>query len=187
MFLIPRDTSVTGRIGWVCRSLGSMMTHAMQMWGSFGTNIFLVVLDSCWTILLNVPSAEWGRCLGLGMFFFSLLFYFTNKFIFYLLMMPQWCPTGTVAPTTTTIRWCGRPMTRHSCNNQQPNAMAHHHHLYHHHHPVTWQACDMTWPQHRMSVISSAHMTCSTCHLGFGIFFFFFSFPFFSFPFILFY
>ena len=115
-------------------------------------------------------------------FFFSLLFYFTNKFIFYLLMMPWWCPTNTITSTTTTIRWCGRPTTWHSCNNRWPNAMAHHHHLYHHHHPVMWQAHDMTWLQHRMSIISSAQTTRQMHCLGFGMFFFFF---FISFYFIL--
>ena len=116
--------------------------------------------------------------LGLGMFFFSLLLYFTNKFIFYLLMMPWWCPTSAVASTTTTIRWCGRPATWHSHNDWWPNAMAHHHHLYHHHHLVTWRACNMTQPQHCMSIISSAQTTCLTCCLGFGMFVFFISFYF---------
>ena len=59
-FLIASVAFVAGRIGWVWGSLGSMMTHAIRIRGSSGTNIVLVASHSCRTILLNVPSAEWG-------------------------------------------------------------------------------------------------------------------------------
>ena len=117
---------------------------------------------------LNGPN---NTLFGPRYIFFSLLFYFTNKFILYLLMMPWWCPTSAVASTTTTIRWCGRPTTWHSCNDRWPNAMAHHH-------LVTWRAHDMTQPQHCMSIISSAQTTCLMHRLGFGMFVFFISFYF---------
>ena len=127
-----------------------------------------------------ISMAQTMCCLGLGMFFFTCFhFFFTNKFILYLLTMPWWCPTGAIASTTTTtIRWHGGLMTCHSRNNQWPNAMAHHHHLYHHH-PVMWQACDMIQPQHWLSHQPKQHIVWALV-----CFFFFF---FFSFPFILFY
>jgi hypothetical protein len=60
MFLIPREAFVAGRIGWVCGSSGSNTTHAIRMRGSSGTNIVLEASHSCRTILLKVPSEEWG-------------------------------------------------------------------------------------------------------------------------------
>ena len=109
--------------------------------------------------------------LGLGMFFFSLLFYFTNKFIFYLLMMPRWCPTGTIASTTTTIMWHDTatmtngpmpwPTTWHSHNTACPVRLA------------TWHNDD----DHTV-IVSSVQ---TTHFLGFGMFFFV------AFPFLLFY
>ena len=70
----------------------------------------------CMSIVSSAQTTHLTRCLGFGMFvfFYFLLFYFTNKFIFYVLTTVDQCPYNTTFTPTTTTQWHGRLATWHN-------------------------------------------------------------------------